>query len=135
MVMAKFVEVHLVAYKGETLAESHDEVLDTVDYILLNYTFVNFFVTHSELLNVDKVKKILVLKHPDSVEGLFVFGDGLHEVVWQSALIMKQILLLDYRRQSLGGRFVVMAISYVKQAFVEVLGVIYNSNMMCKTDT
>ena len=72
MVVSEFVIMNLIANKGKSLTECHNEILDIVYNVLLNDTLINFFIAHTYFLYVDKVKKVFVFEHLHGMECLFV---------------------------------------------------------------
>ena len=102
VVVAQFIKVYLTARESETTPEGHDEVLHVVDDIALNHAFVDVLVVHAQLLYVDKVKQILILKHADGAISLFVVGDGCQKIVGHLVLMVVEILLDFINVEELG---------------------------------
>ena len=89
MVHAKGVEVVLVAHERETPTERHDELLDVLDYALLEHVLINVLsITNTELLHVNEVEQVFV-EGVDGAQGLLAPGQRSEVIVWSLALVMK----------------------------------------------
>ena len=93
MVVAEFIIMHLTARETETLAERHNEVLDIMDNLILNYSLVDVFFPLSQLLHVDEIKQVFILEHLDGFESLLMARDGLDEVIGHLALVVEGVFI------------------------------------------
>ena len=93
MVVAEFIIMHLTAREAETLAECHNEVLDIMDDLILNYSLVDVFFPLSQLLHIDEIKQVFILEHLDGFESLLMARDGLDEVIGHLALVVEGIFI------------------------------------------
>lgn len=90
MAHAKGVEVVLVAHEREAPTERHDELLDVLDYALLEHVLINVLgITNTELLHVDEVEQVFVLEGADGAQGLLAPGQRSEVIIWSLALVMK----------------------------------------------
>lgn len=135
MVMPKLVIMHLITSKRKPISECHDKVLDLMDNVLLNDTLINFLFVHTQFLNVDEIEKVLVLEHLNGAEGLFIVWYGGKEVIGEFALIMVEVLLLNDVTYIIRSWLVIVTVANVEYTLVQVLGIVYYSNMMRETNT
>lgn len=65
----------LVAHEREAPTKRHDELLDVLDYALLERALINVLsITNTELLHVDEVEQVFVLEGVDGAQGLWLLG-------------------------------------------------------------
>lgn len=82
LIHAESVKVVLVADKREAASEGHDELLDVLDYALLQHTLVDIFgIANAQLLRVDEIDEVLVLESGYGPQCLLTFRQGRQEVV------------------------------------------------------
>ena len=61
----------LVAHEREAPTKRHDELLDVLDYALLEHVLINVLsITNTELLHVNEVEQVFVLEGVDGAQGL-----------------------------------------------------------------
>ena len=61
------IQMILVSDKSKIISKSHDKLLDVLNYLLFNYTFVSVnAISLSDFLNINKIKQIFIFKHHNS---------------------------------------------------------------------
>ena len=133
MVVAEFIIMHLTAREAETLAECHNEVLDIMDDLILNYSLVDVFFPLSQLLHIDEIKQVFILEHLDGFESLLMARDGLDEVIGHLALVVEGIFC-DAFLNAIHTEFLIVAYLDVVLPFLHRLGASQDGGMVGETD-
>lgn len=124
----------LIPHKGEVSPKSHDKVLHVLDDRLFYLTLVHIgLIPRPDLLYIDEVQHVLILKHFDGADSTCGCGNGLRKVIGQAPLMMIEILLQQFT-EFVFVPFVDVGLMDIEKAFTQVFGLSQYLTMVSKTD-